>query len=267
MGLMHPPLKFNVSKTELFACGVDAWKLNNILAVTGFRLGSFPVRYLRVPLVTRNLMVRDCSTLLEKIKTKLRLRSNRNLSYGGRLQLIKVVLFNIFNYWSRQLVLPKVLTLKVEHLYMRFSGKVKMLLRMLIRGFLCVAWVKEYVLKGLDFWQVVCKSHFNWILRKLLKLWAIVERLFAIGTNWALVNSSWVWDNVRERRAKVQWHNLIWFPSHIPKHAIIAWITILDRFPTKYRPSRMEVITDGRCSLCEVAKESRDHLFSDSRSI
>ncbi|KAE8682595.1 hypothetical protein F3Y22_tig00111238pilonHSYRG00266 [Hibiscus syriacus] len=40
----------------------------HLMAITGFNLGKFPVRYLGVPLVTRKLTAKDCLPLVDKIR-------------------------------------------------------------------------------------------------------------------------------------------------------------------------------------------------------
>ncbi|XP_022746304.1 probably inactive leucine-rich repeat receptor-like protein kinase At3g28040 [Durio zibethinus] len=44
-----------------------------------------------------------------------------------------------------------------------------------------------------------------------------------------------IWDELRPKQMKVVWRRLIWCKMHVPKHAIIAWIAILNRLPTKDR--------------------------------
>ena len=97
--------------------------LEEIHKVTGFKLGTLPVRYLGVPLATRKL--RDCATLVEKITARITCWSSRHLSYAGRLQLIKAVLFSIQNYWCRNFLLPKGVLNKINKLCAGFfwTGK------------------------------------------------------------------------------------------------------------------------------------------------
>ncbi|XP_039032501.1 uncharacterized protein LOC120167609 [Hibiscus syriacus] len=116
-------LRLNAQKTKLYACGLSDSVLQQIQSGTGFRVGMLPVKYLGVSLVTRKLTSKDCSALVTKIKEKLCKWSNRKLSFGDRLQLIKYVMFNIFSYWSRQLILPKGVISDVERLCMRFFWK------------------------------------------------------------------------------------------------------------------------------------------------
>ena len=39
--------------------------------VTGFKMGTLPVKYLGVPLVTKRLSERDCAPLVEKIIVRI----------------------------------------------------------------------------------------------------------------------------------------------------------------------------------------------------
>lgn len=52
-------------------------------------LGSFPVRYLGVPLVTRKLTESDCSPLIEKIKRRIQGCKAMQLTYADRVQVIQ----------------------------------------------------------------------------------------------------------------------------------------------------------------------------------
>ncbi|XP_039026287.1 uncharacterized protein LOC120159819 [Hibiscus syriacus] len=88
------------------------------------------------------------------------------------------------------------------------------------------------------------------------------RRLFLPCTNWSLIKGKWIRDNIRDCMAKVIWHRLIWFPSHIPKLSLISWMVIFDRLPTKDRLVRFGLVIDNVCGLCGSGIESRDHLFA-----
>ncbi|XP_039070402.1 uncharacterized protein LOC120217278 [Hibiscus syriacus] len=126
-------LRLNANKCEIFMASVSANQCVSIREVIGFKLGSLPVRYLGVPLVTRKLAVKDCQSLIDKIKSKLNLCANRHLSFAGRLQLVRVVLFSIANYWCRKLILPEcwsfrsILKLKhaISHLFVDSGSDIK----------------------------------------------------------------------------------------------------------------------------------------------
>ncbi|XP_039002198.1 uncharacterized protein LOC120128599 [Hibiscus syriacus] len=101
------------------------------------------------------------------------------------------------------------------------------------------------------------------VVKKLLKLREEARNLFIPCTNWSLIKGKWLWDQIRVRAAKVTWHRIIWFPAHIPKFSLIAWMATLDRLPTRDRLIRFGLVLDHGCVLCGSGIESRDHLFAD----
>ncbi|XP_038997432.1 uncharacterized protein LOC120122379 [Hibiscus syriacus] len=113
-------LKLNASKCQIYVTGIPAEQISFIREFTGFNLGTLPVRYLGVPLVTRKLVVNDCQALIDKLREKLSLWANKHLSFARRLQLIRSVLLSISNYWCRQLILSYPIIRKVEQLCSRF---------------------------------------------------------------------------------------------------------------------------------------------------
>ncbi|XP_039017898.1 uncharacterized protein LOC120149046 [Hibiscus syriacus] len=165
-------LQLNTGKYELFACGVQNDILSRMLAVTGFKLGRLPVRYLGVPLVTRKLAVKDCIPLIDNIRSKL-------------------------NIW--QLVLPNEVIRQVEQFCMRFfwkGGDIPTRGNILANAWsLWVVWIKEYAMKETAYWEVSPKPQFNWILRKLLKLRNKAVVLFGSIVDWNMVKSKWVWES------------------------------------------------------------------------
>ena len=64
-------LQLNNAKSELFSTGVSRENMQKIHDLTGFKLGTLPVRYLGVPLVTRQLTERDCMPLIDKITARI----------------------------------------------------------------------------------------------------------------------------------------------------------------------------------------------------
>ncbi|CAH1447585.1 unnamed protein product [Lactuca virosa] len=50
--------------------------------------GKLPMKYLGIPLISTRLFIRDCKSLVERVKLKVNNWKNKSLSYAGRLQLI-----------------------------------------------------------------------------------------------------------------------------------------------------------------------------------
>ncbi|XP_060183094.1 uncharacterized protein LOC132613052 [Lycium barbarum] len=78
-----------------------------ILDVLGYTVGDLPFRYFGVPLDSKKLAIAHCIPLIEKITTKIQCWSSKLLSYAGRLQMIKLVLFGLQTYWAQIFILPK----------------------------------------------------------------------------------------------------------------------------------------------------------------
>lgn len=61
--------------------------------------------------------------------------------------------------------------------------------------------------------------------------------------------------------ADVDWHHLVWFNGHIPKHAFISWMLCRNRLNTKSRLQGWGVVDDDRRMFCSTGVETADHLF------
>ncbi|XP_016507454.1 uncharacterized protein LOC107825139 [Nicotiana tabacum] len=69
--------------------------------------GSFPFKYLGVSLSTRKITISQCMPLVERIVDRIRSWTSMFLSYAGRLQLIKSVLFEMQTYEAQVFLIPK----------------------------------------------------------------------------------------------------------------------------------------------------------------
>ncbi|XP_039012131.1 uncharacterized protein LOC120141273 [Hibiscus syriacus] len=201
------------------------------------------------------------------------------------------------NYWCRQLVLPASILKKVDQICSRYFWKGadisaagarvswdkicisksegglglkntktwnKACLIILIRkilagdGSLWVAWLKAYVFKEQDFWHYQAAANLSWSINRILKSRAEALPLLSTGSPQATE----IWDLIRCKGQTVIWHKLIWFPSHIPKFSLIAWMALLNKLPTRDRLLKMGINTDSICVNCSTSYETRDHLFS-----
>lgn len=99
-------LHISKEKSVLFLSG-SCIQRALIFQSLGFKEGQFPIRYLGVPLLDRRLQYSDCSKLLDTLKSKITGWRNRLLSFAGRMELIKFVLYSSGTDWILAFSLPK----------------------------------------------------------------------------------------------------------------------------------------------------------------
>ncbi|XP_039049072.1 uncharacterized protein LOC120190009 [Hibiscus syriacus] len=127
-------------------------------------------------------------------------------------------------------------------------------------GSLWVAWMHSYVIRNVDFWQMEIPTNASWNFKHLLETRHDVAHLFSGQV--CDLNTRQVWDDLRATAPKVSWHHLVWFHGRIPKFNIIAWMTMLNRQPTRVRLVQMGLtIETDKCLLYGIVAETRDHLF------
>ncbi|KAL0282340.1 UNVERIFIED_CONTAM: hypothetical protein Sangu_2956800 [Sesamum angustifolium] len=95
--LLH--CKADVRSVKLFRRGLDLFA-----SLSGM---SLPVRYLGLPFVSACLSIADCQPLLLKIDSCIKGWGGVQLSFAGRVQLIKSVLLSLEVYWAMAFILPK----------------------------------------------------------------------------------------------------------------------------------------------------------------
>ncbi|GJZ95926.1 RNA-directed DNA polymerase, eukaryota, reverse transcriptase zinc-binding domain protein [Tanacetum coccineum] len=99
----------NYNKSTIIFRSVKKDDRKEILEVVPFKVEKLPVRYLGVPLITKMIGVKDCKSLIDKIRNKVLSWKNKCLSYVRRLQLVASVLESIHVYWATVFLLPQAL--------------------------------------------------------------------------------------------------------------------------------------------------------------
>ncbi|XP_059634016.1 uncharacterized protein LOC132276560 [Cornus florida] len=113
-------LAINLNKSSIFFSGTDQYTESCIISLLGIGVGTLPIRYLGVPLISTNLKTSHCSLLIEKITHRITHWTSRSLSYTGRLQLIKAILVSTQLYWSGIFILPKAVINKLNSIFSAF---------------------------------------------------------------------------------------------------------------------------------------------------
>ncbi|CAA7031785.1 unnamed protein product [Microthlaspi erraticum] len=113
-------LDMNAAKSEVFFSGYsdsEAAALSSILEV---KVGSFPTRYLELPLNSQRLSIAVLEPFLEKIRKKLHSYTVKFLSFAGKIKLVSSVFYGMVNFSSQVYMLPKEFYSKVDSLCSAF---------------------------------------------------------------------------------------------------------------------------------------------------
>ena len=84
----------NCPKCELYSSRVSRESLVEIQNFTGFKLGTLPIRYFWVTLVTKRLTEKDCAPLVEKTTAQISSWTSKFLSYAGNVSVDSVCDFH-----------------------------------------------------------------------------------------------------------------------------------------------------------------------------
>ena len=112
-----------MQKSCYFSSGLLAPEVEAIQASTGMPAGSLPIRYLGVPLCTKNLSLQNCEPPIQQVKSRFTSWSVKTLSFVGRLLLIKTVIAGITTFWSSAFILPEGCVARINSLCGYFLWK------------------------------------------------------------------------------------------------------------------------------------------------
>ena len=236
-------LHTNTAKTELFHSGLNVDEAED-LACFGFPIGSLPIRYLGLPLMSRKLKISEYEPLLIKLRLVFRSWAVKSLSFAGRLQLISSVINGIVTFWISTFILPKGCIRRIESLCSRFlwSGNTD------IVGRAKIAWETVCLPKsegGLGLrsfyrWNRVLCLRFLWLLLSDSKsLWVTWHKEFHLKGKslWAVEENaldSWAWKQILKLRHEgIRFSTPIlgngnsisfWFDPWTPLGQLIKWI-------------------------------------------
>lgn len=85
--------------------------------------GTLPVRFLGVPLISKQLCINDCMPLISKITGRINSWATLLLSFAGRIQLIKSVLCAIEAFWCNHFLLSSLVHEEIQSLLTKFLWK------------------------------------------------------------------------------------------------------------------------------------------------
>ena len=118
-------LAMNPDKSEILFGGYDDISASVLSDIPGFKRGTFPTRYLGLPLNPRRLMMATLQPFIDKITGKLYSWIVKYLSFAGKVRMVGSVIYRMVNFWSAVFVLPKAFYEKVDSFCASFLWKNK----------------------------------------------------------------------------------------------------------------------------------------------
>ncbi|KAJ9536525.1 LOW QUALITY PROTEIN: hypothetical protein OSB04_un000277 [Centaurea solstitialis] len=220
----------NLDKSDVFFGNVPDDEKHAILQCLPFRLGSFPIRYLGIPLSPVALKPADYSGIIARVKERLHNWKSKFLSYGGRRQLVVSVLQSLQLYWMQIFMFPAVVVHDIEKCLRDFlwaqgdssRGKCKVAWSLVCRprncgglGFkrltvwnrallaknlwsilsnrdcLWVRWIKHFSLKDGVFWMVKRNNRWSWVLAKMMTMRIDIRRFVSYTLGDGRIPNAW----------------------------------------------------------------------------
>ncbi|XP_062075630.1 uncharacterized protein LOC133779723 [Humulus lupulus] len=294
-------LTINSAKSQIFFGGVSSHVRTFISQEMNLMVGSFPLKYLGVPMRPTKWRHEDCDLILQKIRLRLNSWSSRHLSYAGRVQLIHSVLFGLRNFWMGIFVLPQSVVKEIEKLCRSFlwgsaglrskphlASWKKVCLPKAYGGLgfrdgalwnrailakyiwalseqpeiLWVKWVNSIYLKGISFWSYTVKSDCSWYWRKLCRL---KEKfgLFEIQAagRFGKFQPSKLYNSTLNQQT-VTYCSAVWCKLSLPKHRFMLWQVINEQLLTRDNLLKLHILVPvNLCPVCGCFPESHHHLF------
>ncbi|XP_056688135.1 uncharacterized protein [Spinacia oleracea] len=289
-------LEANLHKSEVYLAGINDQKVDQVVDILGIAKGTFPNRYLGVPLTTRKLSYNEWKPLIEKTVTRIKGWSARLLSYAGRLQLIKSVLFGVQLYWCQIFVMPKKAMKEIQRLCrsclwtgtdvrskkapiawenlclpktcggwnlkeLTTWNKVAVLKHCwalsMKQDRLWVKWMHTYYIQQRDFWSMPVPNGLTWSMRKI---WHQRDLLLQAGGGSQFVVAGMFKIHKAYKHLHQSGVQVPW-KRLVCNSTFVVWLAVQNRLATKDRLIKWNMPVVSTCSLCDQHDEDLSHLF------
>ena len=192
-------LQANLNKSSIYCGGVQKEVKQQIAQQLGYNIEELPFKYLGVPLSTKKMSILQWHPLIERIMARITSWTARKLSYAGRAQLVKIVLFGVQSYWAQMFI---------------FSSKTIKVIESLCRSFLWSG-TGQVTKKALIAWEQVCRPRSEgglgllnmaiWNRAAIAKLcWDLAQKEDKLWIKW--IHAYYLKDqNVWQKRDQASW--------------------------------------------------------------
>ena len=167
-------------------------------------------------MITKKLGVKDCKSLIDKVRNRVQDWRNRNLTYAGRLQLIASILSSMQVYWASVFILPKAVIREINKLLKRFlwcQGEVA-------KGRAKVSW--DNICKPKDQGGLGIKNLQIWNEVLIMKhLWNVAAKKDTLWVKWISVEKlkgRSIWEGSIDKKNSIGWNNILKLREKIRIH-------------------------------------------------
>ncbi|XP_010672333.2 uncharacterized protein LOC104888918 [Beta vulgaris subsp. vulgaris] len=236
-------------KSNIYLAGVTNDEARILAKACNMNIGTLPFKYLRIPLSSKKLNYTQCKPLIERITSRAQGWVAKMLSYAGRHQLVRSILYSMQNYWGYIFPLPKKV-IKV------------------VKGICRRLWVKSvnaYYIKRLDYSTVTISDNSSWLLRKIIES---RELLVDLG-GWNTITKdgkfsiNQAYKLLKGDAQRVNWNRLICNNQATPESKFVLWLALHNKLATADRINTWNISCRIICSLCDSVDETIQHLFFD----
>ena len=242
----------------------------------------------------------QCQPLVKKIISRIENWSSKLLSYAGRMQLIKSVLFGVQTYWSQIFALPqKVLKLiQTACRVFLWTGRSGVSKRAVVaweyiclpktvggwnvidlkcwnqaaiskqlwnlankKDVLCVKWVHEYYIKGRNAQLIEVPPQASWVVKKVFEAAKKFVNAYGSVLQQPKFSIKKMYHVLRGDFTKVCWRKMICNNPAPPNCLFGTWLAIHARLPTCDRLNKVGIHCDQLCILCKKENKTHPHLF------
>ncbi|KAJ9536672.1 hypothetical protein OSB04_un000145 [Centaurea solstitialis] len=220
----------NLQKSDVFFGNVAENERVAIMNCLPFRQGSFPIRYLGVPLSPVTLKASDYGYVVTKVKGRIQNWKSKFLSFGGRKQLITSVLQSFQLYWMSVFLFPSVVIHELEACFRDFlwaqgdssKGKCKVAWALVCRPMDCgglgfkrlsvwnralisrnlwalannhhslwVNWILSFALRGVNLWSAKKSTRWSWAFAKMMTIRSEVRKFVFVRIGDGYSTNAW----------------------------------------------------------------------------